>query len=137
MAAFLGSSSSTKQYTGSQAAGFSEIAGPATSVNLSFQGKVSKKATFAPQITLTDQGAIKEARAIAEQSGRQVELFAGTLASALGDAFAGIQSSTGQAIEAVSSSNRSETENLGLAALKWGALAFGAYALARIFWKGA
>lgn len=132
------SSSKTKVDTTSQAynTGFSEIAGPATSVNFSLVGtRIGKKATFAPTIALTDHGALARANEIAGASLFQVQNAVGALGGFFTQALGAVSASQSQAVEAVSSSNRTETENLGLAALKWGALAFGAYALARIFWK--
>lgn len=116
--------------------GFSEIAGPATSINVNVTGGGKKSAT-STVINLTDQGAIKAAQSISEQSTRQVELFSGTVAEAIAGALAAVRGSSDSAVAAVLESQRGEVENIGLSLVKWGALAFAVYALARVFWKGA
>lgn len=116
--------------------GFSEIGGPAYSVNLNVAGKVGKRATVAPVINLTDQGALARAAEISAQSQRSVQELGGTLADAIARAFSATQQSTAASIAAVSESQRGEVENISLSLVKWGALAAAAYFAARIFWKG-
>ncbi len=117
--------------------GFSEIGGPATSVNVNLTGaKVGKRGTLAPVINLTDQGALAKAAEISAQSQRSVQELGGTLADAIGRAFTATQEATAASIAAVSESQRGEVENVSLSLVKWGALAAAAYFAARIFWKG-
>lgn len=130
------SDSTTRVTTTSQAfnTGFSEIAGPATSVNVSLVGaKVGKRGTLAPVINLTDQGALAAAQEISRQSLAGIELLGSRLEGALGAALAAVTGQGREAIAAVESANRGEVENLGLAAIKWGALLGGGYFLARAF----
>lgn len=103
--------------------GFSEIGGAVQPVNVNIAGsKVGKHATVQPIINLTDQGAINAAIELSNQSQKSVEL----LGSRLEAGFAA-------AIDAVRAAGRSETETLGLAALKWGALVAAAFLAARAF----
>lgn len=130
------SSSKTSVKTTSEAinTGFSEIAGQATSVNLSFAGvSVGKKAAFKPVInlSLTDQGALKTAVDISRASLSGIELLGGRLESAFGGAVGAIAAQNERAIQAVVEGQRTELENIGLAGIKWGALVGGAYFLAR------
>lgn len=129
------SSSSSKQFTTSQNQGFSEVAGPATGINVNITTGSKSRSNVSPVINLTDQGAIARANELASASLFQVQNAVGALGGFLNQALGVVSASQSQVIEAVSSANRTETENLGLAALKWGALAFGVYALARVFWK--
>lgn len=116
-----------------QNTGFSEIGGPATSVNLVFGGKykVGKGGAFSPIVNLTDQGALKAAVDLSNQSIHGIELLGGRLQDTLKDALAAITGQNTQAIEAVGAANRTELENIGLTAIKWGALLGGGYLLAR------
>jgi len=115
--------------------GFSDIAGPATSINLNIAGKKAK-APISAVVNLTDQGALKAASDIATRSLDEVQSFAARLEAALTNALAALSAQSGTAIEAVSSANRSETENLGLAAIKWGTLALGGFFLMRALTGG-
>lgn len=114
---FLDSKSDARQT--SQNAGFSEVAGPAQSLNVTGGGKKS-----AQVINVLDGGAVAGAFQFAgdalERSLRQVEV-AGTQAS----------SAIGSAIGAVKESARSETENVFLQGGKW--LVIGLVAVAG-FW---
>lgn len=111
--------------------GFSDIAGPASSVNLNIASGKKSKAPISAVVNLTDQGALKAASDIATRSLDEVQSFAARLEAALTSALAAVSAQSGTAIEAVSSANRSETENLGLAAIKWGTLALGGFFLMR------
>lgn len=123
---FFDSKSTTRNETVSQNAGFSEVSGPAVSVNVKGGGKKSSTPTT---VNLLDGGAIAKSYEFAEaamtSSARQVEL-----------AGAGARDLVKESIAAVSENARSETENVSILALKWGALAFIAYAALRAFGKG-
>lgn len=114
---FFDSKSDARQT--SQNAGFSEIAGPAQSLNVTGGGKKSTQV-----IQMLDGGAVAGAFQFAgdalERSLRQVEV-AGSQAS----------SAIGSAIGAVKESARSETENVFLQGGKW--LVIGLVAVAG-FW---
>lgn len=124
--------------------GFSEVSGPATSLNLDLGGKirVGKGGTLQPLIQLTDQGALNAAVQVSKQAQESVAAFGGKLEGLLTKAIEAVTASSSraaqavqaqgsEAIEAVSSANRTETENLGLAAIKWGALVAGGFLLVR------
>lgn len=117
---FLDSKSDARQT--SQNAGFSEIAGPAQSLNVTGGGKKSTQV-----IQMLDGGAVAGAFQFAgdalERSLRQVEV-AGSQAS----------SAIGSAIGAVKESARSETENVFLQGGKW--LVIGLVAVAGFFALG-
>jgi hypothetical protein len=103
----LGSSAKTTSNPTSQNAAFSEIAGPANSLNLNLtSGKSSSNV-----INALDGGAINSAFGFAGESLRQVEL-AGERASAQISA----------AMSAVSENARSDSGNFGQQAIKWGAI---------------
>jgi len=129
------SESTTKVDTTSTAqnTGFSEIGGPATSVDFVFGGKykIGKGGTFSPIVNLTDQGALAAALEMSNQSLRGIDLLGSRLEGALDKALSAITGQGALAIDAVGSANRTELENLGLAAIKWGALLGGGYFLAR------
>ena len=83
---------------------------------------------------------------VASKSIKSVELFGGNVTSlvegitaALADSgdrvVDAIAAANKTAIGAVSEANRTEIENLGLAAIKWGALALAAYLAARAVWS--
>lgn len=130
----IGSSSRASSSQVSQGQGFSEIAGPATAINLNISA--GKKSSVNPIINLTDQGAVRAAQGIAERSVQQVETLGVGLADLIGQAFSASQAATSQAIGAAVESQRGEVENLGLAVAKWGALAAAVYFAARAFGKG-
>jgi hypothetical protein len=117
------SKSSTQTETTSQNAGFSEIGGSATSINLNL--KDNRSGT----VNVLDGGAITKAfdfaGAAQSQALKQVEL-AGAQSAAL----------VKESIAAVSESARNETENVTLAAVKWGALALIAWAVAGALRRG-
>lgn len=128
--------------------GFSEVEGAATSVNLDLGGKIKigKGGSLAPVLQFTDQGAIAAAQSISEKSIRSVELLGSNLTSVIEsiagairgqgeDVIAAVTSANKSAIGAVSEANRTEIENIGLAAIKWGALALAAYLAARAVWS--
>lgn len=116
--------------------GFSETSGPATSINLNIATGTKSRSYVNPTINLTDQGALKAASDIAARSLDEVQSFGARLESALVKALAAVSAQSDTAIEAVSSANRSETENIGLAAIKWGALVLGGFFLMRAFGAG-
>lgn len=119
------SDSRTRVTTTSQAfnTGFSEIGGPATSLNLSLVGaKVGKHGALAPVINLTDQGALNAAMELSSQSIRGIDLLGSRL-----------EASFSAAVDAVQQAGRSETETIAMAAIKWGALIAAAYLAARAF----
>lgn len=107
------SDSKSSTTTTTQNAGFSEIGGSATSLNITGGGKKSRQDI---SVNMLDGGAIKDSFAFASgvtgEALKQVEL-AGTRAS----------SALTEAVKAVSESNRAETENVWREALKWGVIA--------------
>lgn len=137
----FGSASETKQTTTNQAfnAGFSEVAGPATNLTLSFTGKtkVGKGGTLSPVVNFTDFGAIKAAQDLAGQAIAGIEGFGQQLNAALAAAIGNARATSSEAVSAVTESQRSEPENIALNAIKWGAIVLAAYFAARIFTKGA
>lgn len=110
------SESRSRVSTASQSAGFSEVGGAAQSVNLNVGGK--SRAT----VTALDGGAIGQAFGFAAgaQSAafKQVEL-AGAQSAAL----------VRESVAAVTESARGDAENVTITAIKWGAVAFAAWAL--------
>lgn len=112
--------------TTSQNAGFSEVAGPAVSLNLTGGGKNSSQATT---VNMLDGGAVAGAFQFAgdalERSLRQVEVSGSNTASIVGNA-----------VQKVAESARSETENVLLQGGKWLVIAVvavaGFYALGKM-----
>lgn len=101
------SKSSSETTNTSQNAGFSEISGIASSLNLT-TGKKSKYTT----VNVTDGGAVKSALDFAGQALKQVELAGANARGSLQDA-----------IGSVTESARSDSENVAVTLIKWGALA--------------
>jgi hypothetical protein len=111
----IGSSAKSSSTPTSQNSAFSEIGGNASSLNLNLVGGKRSANT----INVLDGGAINSAFAFANESMRQVEL-AGGRASA----------EVSAAIKAVSENARSDSENFGSQAIKWGAIVAVVIALA-------
>lgn len=111
--------------------GFSEIAGPATTINLNLATGTKSRSTLNPIINLTDQGALNAAMEISSQNLRGIELLGGRLEDSFKAALLALAGQSTGAIDAVGAANRGEVENLGLAAIKWGALVAGGYFLLR------
>lgn len=117
--------SKSKSSTTSQNAGFSEIAGPATSLNVNAGGGKSSSTV----INALDGGAIAASFGFAgdalEKSLRQVEMAGSNTASLVGNA-----------IKSVAESARSETENVLIQGGKWVVIAViavaGFYALGKM-----
>ena len=103
----FGSESSSESTNTSQSAGFSEISGVASSLNLT-TGKKSKNTT----VNLVDNGAVAAAFDFAGQALKQVELAGANSRGSLQDA-----------IGSVTESARSDSENVAVTLIKWGALA--------------
>ncbi len=108
---FFDSTSKSETTTSSQNAGFSEIQGSASSLNL-VTGKKSKNVT----VNALDGGAIANAFAFAGEALKQVELSGANTRGAISDA-----------ISAVSASARSEPENVAISLGKWALIAAIAY----------
>lgn len=108
------SKSTTSSRTTTQNAAFSEIGGSASSLNLDVQG--GKKGTTTTNVNVLDGGAIGQAFTFAagaqSEALKQVEL-AGSRAAGMAK----------ESLAAVSENARSETENVTLTAIKWGAVA--------------
>lgn len=114
----LGSSSKSSATNTSQNAAFSEVAGAASSLNVTGGGKKSNQV-----FNILDAGAVSGglslAQMVAGDAFKQVEL-AGNRASAQVSA----------ALDAVSANARSDSENFGQQAIKWGAIVAVVIALA-------
>ncbi len=142
------SSESTTRYEQTNTAqnvGFSEVGGAAQSVNVNLGGKYKTKGG-AINVQLTDQGAVNAAMSAVDASIRSVEHLGSNLTGVIEsiaaairgqgeDVIAAVTSANKSAIGAVSEANRTELENIGLAAIKWGALALAAYLAARAVWS--
>ena len=133
MPGLISSSSTPISSPTSFGAGFSEVGGTVQPINVNISGKVKSKAGVSPVINLTDHGAVAAAAKVSSESLKQVELIGTRLSATVDKVLQAITASTKVSTEAVSSANRTETENLGLAAIKWGALVAGAFVLARSF----
>lgn len=118
--------------------GFSEIGGAATSINLNITGKqkVGKGGSLVPTVNLTDHGALATAQGIVQSALAQLESFGATVGQAISGANANAGAAQAGALGLATEAGRSETENVTLNAIKWGALALVAYFIARSFWKG-
>lgn len=109
---FGSSASSAETNNTQQSAGFSEIGGSATSLNIT-GGKKAKTDTV---VNILDGGAINKAFDFGAQALKQVELAGTSNAGAIRDA-----------ITAVSESARSESENVAISLGKWALIAAIAY----------
>jgi hypothetical protein len=109
---FFNSTSNPETNTYNQNAGFSEVGGSATSINL-VTGKKSKGTN---NITLLDGGAIERAFAFGGDALKQVELAGNNTRSVLADA-----------IDKISQASRSEQENVAITLGKWALIAAIAY----------
>lgn len=121
-----GSESTTTNQTVNQTneTGFSEVSG--TAQNNSIQGNNNA-------IYTSDFGALSTAKDIALGSLNQVELANNNAASLVSGINANAQDTISQAVQAVSASARSETENIVINIAKWAGIAAIAYALMKAF----
>lgn len=115
------SESNSRTDTTTQNAAFSEIGGAATSLNV----KAGKRSVVQALDGGAVAGALDLTRATTDAALRQVEL-AGSRSADL----------VRESVAAVAEGARSETENVSLTAIKWGALAAVALAAVGMFRKG-
>ncbi len=108
---FFGSGAkSSETSTTTQNSGFSEVAGAATSFNVTGGGKNSSQ-VFNVLDAGAVQGSLSLASLVASQSLNQVELAGGRASAQIS-----------AALDAVSANARSDSENFGQQAIKWGAI---------------